>query len=125
MHRDLPLHDAGGKSGFSEGALHKAYGHGILGGSPFVVPFAESRKDQAWIPVGVPIAAQQVVTLFGERCIPFLGPFAVMDMDHHAVSVDVQHSQPNGLRDPESTGVDGRKTREVLNSFTKQSLAPL
>lgn len=107
MYRNAAFGNAGGVRGLSEGALNTGGGHGVFGCVALVSPSAKGRKNEDWISVGSPIAAQQLIGFIGDRNIAILGAFSVVDMDHFSSAVDVRDLEGKGLRDPQATGIDG------------------
>lgn len=79
----------GSALGVAEGVLDAAFGDGLGGllGSGFVV--AASGKDKAGMFVSTPVAAQQSKGRLGQRDVAVLGAFATVDMNHHALAVDI------------------------------------
>lgn len=57
----------------------------------------ERREDEAGISVGLPVGAQDRQSLLRQGDHAVLRPLAAVDMDHHAVAVDVAHLQVERL----------------------------
>ncbi len=52
-----------------------------------------------------PVAAKKLVGLFGQGDVAVLGSFTAMDMDHHALAVNVRNLEGESLRDPQAAGM--------------------
>ena len=80
---------AGSALGVAESALDAAFGHGsqcLLDGGSFST---ESWEEKLGMAVGAPVPAQQIESGVGQREIAVLGALAAVDMDHHALTIDI------------------------------------
>ena len=64
--------------------------------------------------MGQPVAPQDVEGVLGQGDIAILGALAPMDVDHHALAVDVADLKIEAFLKPESAGVDGEQECVVV-----------
>jgi hypothetical protein len=114
MDRDAAFLDASFPLGLSEGFLHAALRHGSIGRSSPIAASAQSGEDQARVAVPRPVPAQSPQGGLGQGHEAVLGPFAAVDMDHHAPAVDIGDLQALGLLQAQSAGIDGREEGPVV-----------
>jgi len=81
--------DCGIKLGATKGALDTAFGHGSLSQFSSGAASAKGREEKVRVTVGEPIAAQELKSGLGQRDVAILGALTAMDMDHHALAVDI------------------------------------
>ena len=67
--------------------------------------------------VGAPIAAQQMKSRLRQRDIAVLGALAAVDMDHHALTIDIGDFEMEGFVKPQAAGVDGGEIDVVVEGF--------
>lgn len=117
MNSDSLFTDCGIKLGAPKGALDTAFGHGSesLFGS-FAVS-AKGWKDKPRMAVGQPIAAQELQGRLGKRDVAILGAFATVDMDHHALAIDIGDFEMESFVQPQAAGVYGGKVGVVVEGF--------
>ena len=68
---------------------------------------AQSRKNQIWISVGLPVTAQQFKGVFRQWDISVFSSLAAMDMDHHTVAVDILDLEIERFCEPQTAGING------------------
>jgi hypothetical protein len=109
--------DAGIKLGATKGALDTALGHGSLSLFCTSATSTESREEQAGVAVGEPVAAQEMESRLGQREVAILGALATVDMDHHALTVDVGDFEVQAFVKAQATGVHGGQIDVVVEGF--------
>ena len=67
--------------------------------------------------VGEPVLAQQLKSGLRQRDIAVLGALAAVDMDHHALTVDIGDFEMAGFVEPQAAGVDGGEIDVVVEGF--------
>jgi len=67
--------------------------------------------------VGDPIATEQVKGGLRKRDISIFCALAPVDMDHHAVAIDIGDFEIECFMQPQTAGVDGGKVGIVLEGF--------
>lgn len=98
----------------SQGALDGGFFHRHGCRGTFFAASPELWKDQAWVAMGRPIVTQGVQGDLGQGDIPVLGALAAMDMDAHALFVNIADLQVQGFVEPQSTGINGGEIGFVL-----------
>ena len=109
VHRHALFVDSGLPLGLAKGALDAALGHrlgGLMGIGWFV---AASGEDKPWMAMSEPVLAQQVERGLGQCNVAVLGSLAAVNMDHHALAVDVGDFEVAGFVKAQAAGVDGGK----------------
>ena len=81
--------DAGIKLGATESALDTTFSHGSLSLLCTCAASTKGREEKTGMAVGEPIAAQQLKSRLGQRDVAILGALAAVDMDHHALTIDI------------------------------------
>jgi hypothetical protein len=107
MDGDASFVDCGFRFGPTEGALDAALGHGRRSRLCRRAASADGREEELGMVVGEPIAAEQLESGLGERHIAVLGAFAPVDMDHHALAVDIGGFEMEAFVESQAAGVDG------------------
>ena len=93
VYRNSLFTDADSKLGVAEGALHAAFGHGLDGLFGIGCFVAASWEDKTGMAMSEPVLAQPMEGRLGQRDVAVLGALAAVDMDHHALAVDVADLQ--------------------------------
>src|SRR4029434_1384920 len=109
--------DGGIKLGTTEGALDTAFGHGSLSQGCTRAASTEGREEKTGVAVGEPIAAQQLKRRFGQWDVAILGALATVDMDHHALTIDIGDFEMESFVESEAAGVDGGEIGVVVEGF--------
>ena len=109
-HASVPL-------GLAKGALDAIFGHRMD-----CLIKARSFSTQGWeektgMAVGTPVLAQQMKSGVGQRDIAVLGALAAMDMDHHALAIDIGDFQMKSFVKAQTAGVDGGEIDVVVEGF--------
>jgi hypothetical protein len=109
--------DGGGKFSVTEGALNTTFCHGIEGIFCARSASAESGEDKARMAVGHPIAAQQPQSGLRQRNVAILSALTAVDMDHHALTIDIGDFEIKSFVKPQAAGVHGGKIDVIVESF--------
>ena len=109
--------DGGSKFSVTEGALNTTFGHGIEGLFCTCSASAESGKDKARVAVGHPIAAQQPQSGLRQRNVAILGALTAVDMDHHALTIDIGNFEMEAFVKTQTAGVHGGEIGVVVKGF--------
>ena len=64
-----------------------------------------------------PVLTQQMEGGLGQRDVAVLGAFAAVDMDHHALAVDIGDFEMAGFVKTQAAGVDGGEKDVVREVF--------
>ena len=64
-----------------------------------------------------PIAAQQLKSGMRQRNVAILGALTAVDMDHHALTIDIGDFEMQSLVKPQAAGVYGGKVGVVVEGF--------
>ena len=68
--------------------------------------------------MGEPVAAQQSWSVdLGQRDVAVLGALAAVDMDHHALTVDIGDFEMESFVKSQAAGVDGGEIDVVVEGF--------
>ena len=67
--------------------------------------------------VRAPVLAQQMKSGLRQRDIAVLGALAAVDMDHHALTVDIGDFEMAGFVKPQAAGIDGGEIGVVVQGF--------
>jgi len=117
MNGDGLLVNAGSELGPTEGALDAAFGHRELSILCPIAVSAKSGKEEARMVVGAPIAAEQKEGGLRERDVAVFGSLSTVDMDHHAVAVDIGDFEMESFVKSEAAGIDGGEIGVILEGF--------
>jgi hypothetical protein len=117
MNGDCLFVDSSSNLGTAEGALDAAFGHRKLSVLCSIAISAKCREEEARMAVGPPIAAEQKEGGLREGHIAILGPLSTVDMDHHAVAVDIGDFEIETFVKSEAAGIDGGKIGVILEGF--------
>ena len=109
--------DCGIKLGATESALDTAFGHGSLSLFCSRAASAKGWEEKARMAVGKPIAAQELKSGLGQRDVAILGALAAVDMDHHALTIDIGDFKMQCFVKAQAAGIDGRKIGVVVEGF--------
>ena len=101
----------------TKGALDTALGHGSLRLLGTFAASAKGREEKMGMAVSAPIAAQQPQSGLRQRDVAILGALAAVDMDHHALTVDIGDFEMERFVKPQAAGVDGGKVGVVVEGF--------
>jgi len=71
-------------------------------------------EEQAGIAMGAPVGAQQGQRVGRDRHKAVLGAFAQVDVEHHALAVDVGDLEGERLGQAQAAGIDGREEGIVV-----------
>ena len=101
----------------AKSALKGALGHGL--GSVIGIGFfvAASGEDQTGMAMSEPVLAQQMEGGLRQRDVAVLGAFAAVDMDHHALTIDVRDFELAGFVKTQAAGVNGGEKDMVGEVF--------
>ena len=105
------------KLGPTEGPLDTAFGHGSLRLSDPLSGSANGWEEEGRMTVGDPIATKQVEGGLGKRDVTIFGALSPVDMDHHAVAIDIGDFEIESFMKPEAAGIYGGKIGIVLEGF--------
>lgn len=117
MNGDTLFSDSGSNLGPAEGALDTTFRHGRRSVLCSIAVSAKGGKEEARVAVGHPIAAEQMEGGLRERHVAIFGALSTVDMDHHAVAVDIGDFEMESFVKPQAAGVDGGKIGIVLEGF--------
>jgi hypothetical protein len=117
VNRNSFFTDAGIELGLAEGTLDAAFGHGIKGLIDAGSLSAESWEDKTWVAVGAPVLAQQMKSGLRQWDITVLGALAAVDMDHHALAVDIGDFEMAAFVKTQTAGVHGGQIDVVVEGF--------
>jgi hypothetical protein len=100
---DILFSDCCLELGFAESALDGGFGHGGLGlRGPFAIS-SKSREKKCRMSVSEPMLTQELEGGVRQGEVTILGSFATVDVDHHALAVDVGDFQVLGFLESEPT----------------------
>ena len=117
VNRNSFFTDAGIELGLAKGTLDAAFGHGIKGLMDGGSLSAESGEDKTWVAVGAPVLAQQMKSGLRQWDIAVLGALAAVDMDHHALAVDIGDFEMKAFVKPQTAGVHGGQIDVIVEGF--------
>ena len=109
--------DAGIKLGVTEGALDTTFSHGSLSLRCPLAASAEGGEEKTGMAVGEPVTAQELKGGLGQREVAILGALTTVDMDHHALTIDIRDFEMESFVESEAAGVDGGEVGIVVESF--------
>lgn len=121
---DILFSDSCLELGFAEGALDGGFGHRSFSVAGTLPASSYRREEKARIAVGGPVLTEELQSGVGQRDIAVFGSFAAMNVDHHALGVDVGYFQVLCLLEPEAAGVDGTEEGIVLGSMDAGEQTP-
>ena len=67
--------------------------------------------------VGAPVVAQQMERGLWQQDVAVLGALAAVDMDHHALAVDIGDFEMKAFVKTQAAGVDGGEIDVVVEGF--------
>jgi len=111
---DILFSDTGLELGFSESALDRGFGHRSFSIAGTLPASSYSWEQEARIAVGGPVLTEELQSGVRQRDIAILGSLSPMNVDHHALGVDVGYFQVLCLLEPEAAGVDSAEEGIVL-----------
>lgn len=117
MNGDSLLTDGGSKLGVTKGTLDAAFGHGGLSLCGAFAVSTEGGKHQTRMAVSHPIAAQQLKGRLRQRNVAILGALTAVDMDHHALTIDIGDFEMKAFVKTQAAGVHGGKIGVVVEGF--------
>jgi hypothetical protein len=117
VNRNTFFTEPGTPLGLAKGTLDTAFGHGMKGLMDARSGSAESREEKAGMAVGTPIMAQQMKRRLRQRDIAVLGALAAVDVDHHALTVDIGDFEVEAFVKAQTAGVHGGKIDVVVEGF--------
>jgi hypothetical protein len=117
MNGDPLFLDFSSDLGATEGALDAALSHGQRSVLCSIPVSSKGWEEESRMAVGYPIAAEEVEGRGGERDVAVLGALSPVDMDHHAVGVDIGDFEVETFVKSEAAGVDGGEIGVVLGGF--------
>jgi hypothetical protein len=109
--------DAGIKLGATESALDTTFSHGSLSLRCPLAASAKGGEDKTGMAVGEPVAAQELKRRLGQREVAILGALTTVDMDHHALTIDIGDFEMESFVESEAAGVDGEEIGVVVEGF--------
>jgi len=109
--------DAGFQLGLAKGALDAALGHGLDGLFGIGCFVAASWEDKTGMAMSEPVLAQQMEGRLGQRDVAVLGALTAVDMDHHALAVDIGDFEMPRFVKAQATGVHGGEKDVVGEVF--------
>ena len=115
--RDAFFAHAGLALGTLESALDTAFGHGTLGIFCAFAVSAKSWEEKMGMTVSAPVLAQQMKRGLRQRDVAVLGAFAAVDMDHHALTVDIADFEMEAFVKPQAAGVHGGQIDVIVQRF--------
>ena len=106
MDRNAFFENTGGPLGLAKGALDAALCHGTQSRLDVGSLSAQSWEDKTRVMVGEPVLAQQLESGLRQRDIAVLGALAAVDMDHHALTVDIGDFEMAAFVKTQAAGID-------------------
>src|SRR5262245_36016879 len=117
MYRNSFFPHAGIPLGLAKGTLDTAFGHGIKGLIDARSASAESGEEKPRMAVRTPILAEQMKSSLRQRDVTVLSTLAAVDVDHHALAVDIGDFEMAAFVKTQATGIDGGEIDVVVESF--------
>jgi len=117
VNRNAFFAHAGIALGLAKGALNAAFGHGSQGLIDGGSVSAKSWEDKPRMAVGAPVLAQQMQGGVRQRDIAILSALTAVDMDHHALAVDIGDFEMQSFVKPQAAGVHGGEINMVVEGF--------
>ncbi len=111
---DLAFLYAGLPHGAAQGSLDAGFGHGGLASGGPVAVSSLGWEDECGVSVGGPVATEQSQCGVRKGDIAIFGTFAAVDVDQHALALDVGDLQVERLLEPQPAGVDGGEEGVVV-----------
>ena len=107
MHAGFSGADLSGEPCAAEGALHRAFSHGMVSRACGLRITPHRRKDKSRVAMGGPVFAQDLEGSLRQGDETIFGAFTAVDVEHHAMTVDVSDFEMLGFLQPQTAGVDG------------------
>ena len=117
MDRNCFFVHAGIELGLAKGTLDAAFGHGMKGLMQAGSFSAESWEQKTGVAVSAPVLAQQMKRGQWQRDIAVLGALAAVDMDHHALTVDIRDFEVTAFVKTQAAGIHGGQIDMVVGGF--------
>jgi hypothetical protein len=83
-----------------------------------------SGKEPGRVPVGFPGEAQQSQRIFGQGDVAVFGALATVDMDLHALAIDVGDLQGEGVVEPQSSARDRGEVDLIVEGGGRREETP-